>query len=155
VRIRRGTGSDLDALIDVNRAAALTAYAGIFGSEPFPTERVRARYRRLLSDPACVVFLAEDGEQPLGFVAAQPAHLAALYVSPSVWGRGVGSRLYDAVMPLLGWDATLWLLEANARGRRFWERRGWEPDGERKIEHGKVELRYRRRPQTTSGEAAS
>jgi hypothetical protein len=53
---------------------------------------------------------------------------------------------------LLGWDATLWVLEANARGRCFWERRGWEPDGERRIEHGKVELRYRWRPRTGSAE---
>ena len=152
MRIRRGTESDLDALVDVNRASAVTAYASIFGSDPFPTERVRARYRRLLSDPACVVFLAEDGEQTLGFIAAQPHHLAALYVSPSAWGRGAGSRLYDVAMPLLGWDATLWVLEANARGRCFWERRGWEPDGERRIEHGKVELRYRWRPRTGSAE---
>jgi hypothetical protein len=54
VRIRDRTESDLDALPAVNRAA-FTDY----GSEPCPTEFVRA-YRRLLSDPACVVFLDEN-----------------------------------------------------------------------------------------------
>lgn len=155
MRIRRGGEGDLDALLDVNRAAALTAYAGIFGCEPFPTERVRARYRRLLADPDCVVFVANDEEQPFGFIAARPACLEALYVSPSCWGSGIGSRLYDVAEPQLRPDATLWVLEANARGREFWEHRGWEPDGERKLEHGEIELRYCRRPQTASAETAS
>jgi hypothetical protein len=57
--------------------------------------------------------------------------------------------------PLLRPDATLWVLKANARGREFWEHRGWEPDGEHKLEHGEVALRYSRRSQTIPAEAAS
>jgi GNAT superfamily N-acetyltransferase len=151
VRIRPATEDDLEALLDVNRAAALSAYRAIFGAEPFPTARVRTRYRRLLSDRGCRIVLAEDQEQVIGFVAARADCLEALYVVPSAWGRGVGSRLYEVAEPLLAATATLWVLEANARGRRFWEHRGWQPDGDRKREHGsKVELRYRRDPRTTT-----
>jgi GNAT superfamily N-acetyltransferase len=45
-------------------------------------------------------------------------------------------------------EATLWVIEANPRARRFYEREGWHPDGvERREEIGEVEVtevRYRR-----------
>jgi ribosomal protein S18 acetylase RimI-like enzyme len=42
-------------------------------------------------------------------------------------------------------EATLWVGEANARARRFYEREGWEPTGAtRASELGPVELQYRR-----------
>lgn len=96
----------------------------------------------------------------LGFAAAgvsrdedavpSTAELYALYVHPDHWGSGYGYGLHSAAMSELAADhtvATLWVLETNARGRRFYERQGWCPDGTRKQEvHGAAvldELRYR------------
>jgi GNAT superfamily N-acetyltransferase len=144
VAIRPANRDDLDSVIAINSASAQAAYGHIFGTAPFPTERVRERYRRLLEDTAAHVFLAEWEGAAVGFVVVRPQHLEALYVSPAAWGRGVGSRLYEAAEPLLRNDATLWVLAANTRGREFWRRRGWRADRGRKIEHEQVELRYRR-----------
>lgn len=45
-------------------------------------------------------------------------------------------------------EATLWVLEANARARRFYERKGWAVDGAAREEEvgGRrvTEVRYRR-----------
>jgi GNAT superfamily N-acetyltransferase len=138
VRHRRAGPQDLDAIVAINRAAATAAYAEIFGDAPYPEDGVRRRYARLLADPAVRVFVADDG-----YAAARPGHVEALYVVPEAWGTGLADELYAAIHAVAGSPATLWVLEENARGRRFWERRGWRPTGERD-ESGRPELQYAR-----------
>jgi hypothetical protein len=46
--------------------------------------------------------------------------------------------------------STLWVLEGNAQARRFYERRGWSPDGAAREAFGVLELRYRRAIATRS-----
>lgn len=127
VRHRSAGAQDLTAIVEINRAAATTAYAAIFGEARYPEEGVRRRYTRLLADPDVSVFIV-DGR---GYAAARPGHLEALYVVPEAWGSGVADELYAEAARVAGRPATLWVLEANERGRRFWERRGWRPTGER------------------------
>jgi GNAT superfamily N-acetyltransferase len=141
LRIRNsGPGAeDLDAIVAINRAAATVAYAEIFGDAPYPEEGVRRRYTRLLTDPDARVFIV-DG---VGYAAARPGHIEALYVVPHAWGGGFADELYAYVSEIAGEPATLWVLEANERGRRFWERRGWQPTGEVDTT-GATELKYAR-----------
>lgn len=84
--------------------------------------------------------------------------LWALNLEPEAWGRGIATALMLAAVDELaaqgyGW-AILWVLDTNARGRRFYEREGWSPDGAVKIdvERGFAlrELRYGR-PLAASG----
>jgi GNAT superfamily N-acetyltransferase len=129
----------LDAIVAINRAAATAAYAEIFGDAPYPEDGVRRRYTRLLADPEVRVFLVDGA----GYAAARPGHVEALYVVPEAWGTGVADELYARIDRVAGTPATLWVLEENPRGRRFWERRGWQPTGERD-ESGEPELQYAR-----------
>jgi GNAT superfamily N-acetyltransferase len=137
VRHRSAGAEDLTAIVAINRAAATAAYAEIFGDAPYPEDGVRRRYSYLLADPNVSVFIA-DG---LGYAAARPGHVEALYVVPAAWGTGVAGELYAQAAAVAGRPATLWVLEANERGRRFWERRGWRATGERD-ESKAVELVY-------------
>ena len=74
-----------------------------------------------------------------------------LYLDPGVWGDGHGERLLGAATEALRRDgyrtATLWVLETNARARRFYERLGWTPDGAKKLHDWKAfvatDVRYR------------
>jgi RimJ/RimL family protein N-acetyltransferase len=54
-------------------------------------------------------------------------------VHPDAWGTGVADPLLEAAVKglrTLGYtSAVLWVLEGNARARRFYERHGWVPDG--------------------------
>ena len=76
----------------------------------------------------------------------------SIYLAPEAWGRGLGTVLLEhaagdlrarAFAPLI-----LWVIEENTRGRRFYERAGWRPDGARQpIDFDGVpvdEIRYRR-----------
>ncbi len=79
------------------------------------------------------------------------AELYALYVHPAWWSTGTGRALMDRVLAKVraaGYACiTLWVLEANARARRFYQRAGFAPDGARhELDDlgGVTEIRYQR-----------
>jgi GNAT superfamily N-acetyltransferase len=79
------------------------------------------------------------------------AELYALYVHPTRWSTGTGRALMERTLARTaraGYQhITLWVLEDNARARRFYERAGFAPDGTRNILErldNVPELRYRR-----------
>ena len=75
-----------------------------------------------------------------------------LYVEPDSWSQGVGTALWTEAkktLSALGYRvAKLWVLEANDRARRFYERQGFtpEPDMRKLYERDGAttpEIRYR------------
>jgi GNAT superfamily N-acetyltransferase len=83
--------------------------------------------------------------------AGEIAELYALYVHPAWWSTGTGRALMDQVLAKVraaGYASiTLWVLEANVRARRFYQRAGFAPDGARHVLDdldGVTEIRYRR-----------
>ena len=81
----------------------------------------------------------------------QVAELYALYVHPAWWSTGTGRALMDHVLARVcaaGYGCiTLWVLEANARARRFYQRAGFTPYGARHMLDdlgGVTEIRCRR-----------
>ena len=80
--------------------------------------------------------------------AASPGEVEDLHVLPAAWGTGVArALLLAAVADLRAAGATapfLWVGEANARARQFYEREGWSYDGTREPSPlGPLQLRYR------------
>jgi GNAT superfamily N-acetyltransferase len=144
VRVRAAFRRDLDAIVAVNRAAATRAYALIFPDQPYPEDGVRARYQRLLSDRRARLFVAEEAGRAVGYAAARPGRIEALYVVPQHWGTGVADVLYERAAEIAGSKATLWVLRDNVRGRRFWERLGWRATGEEDTTGSATECLYRR-----------
>jgi ribosomal protein S18 acetylase RimI-like enzyme len=59
--------------------------------------------------------------------------ILTLYLDPSAFGSGGADLLMSAALVALRaaayTTATLWVLDTNTRARRFYERRGWHPDG--------------------------
>ena len=84
--------------------------------------------------------------------ASARAEVYTVYVDPSAWRQGVGSALMRKIDDF--WcssdvtELTLWVFEANAAARAFYERLGWRPDGARQVDDfggaHPVEVRYRR-----------
>jgi ribosomal protein S18 acetylase RimI-like enzyme len=81
----------------------------------------------------------------------QAAELYALYVRPDWWSTGTGRALMDrslARVSAAGYTSiTLWVLQDNARARRFYGRAGFAADGARHVLDdlgGVTEIRYRR-----------
>jgi GNAT superfamily N-acetyltransferase len=77
------------------------------------------------------------------------SELRSIYVVPEAWGTGVAQLLMESALDAMrergATEATLWVVEANPRARRFYEREGWTLDGEtRASQLGPREVRYRR-----------
>lgn len=76
----------------------------------------------------------------------------AIYLHPGAWDKGLGQSLMTGTVASLaaaGYrQATLWVLEANARARQFYAKGGWVEDGAvaQDNSHGFAisEVRYRR-----------
>ncbi|WP_231332029.1 GNAT family N-acetyltransferase [Actinomadura graeca] len=89
--------------------------------------------------PAAGALLAEDDHAAVAFAVFSAAdipgsaELATLYALPEVWGAGVGRRLLAATTQAMRRadyrNASLWVLAANRRARRFYEAAGWHWDG--------------------------
>jgi len=84
-------------------------------------------------------------------LAGQIGEVYALYVTPAWWSTGTGRSLMGAALAALeaeGYQrAVLWVLAANNRARRFYERAGFTTDGESNILAGLggvLEVRYAR-----------
>ena len=101
--------------------------------------------------------VAVDGDTLAGFSYLGPAEqdgvaeLHAIHADPAYVGTGVGRALMGDALPALarlGDRAVLWVLEANLRARRFYERGGWTPDGTGRTEpiggEPAAQLRYGR-----------
>lgn len=150
MRIRRAGTADAMAVADVHVRSWQAAYRGAVPQEYLdgldPERRAPVWERRLaeMSPPAAGVLVAETGGQVVGFAAFGPtrdaeddpaavAEIMTIYLVPGAWGRGIGRTLLAAAVRGLRdgghREATLWVLDANARARRFYEAAGWRVDG--------------------------
>ncbi len=111
-------------------------------------------------DHGLVGFAAFGPERDEGYQLGQPqleppehgrGELYAIYVLPGHWNTGAGHALLDGVLSLAAGqeynDVSLWVLEANARARRFYEKAGFRLTGESGVLgglRGLTQVRYRR-----------
>ena len=137
--IRTASGDDVDTLVELQRAAAVAAFAHVFPQDryPFPTEEIRANWRAVVADPNLEVYLAERDGSPVGSVSVGDDFLRTLYVLPAHQGEGIGSWLHDFALERLRAcgirRAKLWTLEENHGARRFYEKRGWTLTDETRV----------------------
>jgi GNAT superfamily N-acetyltransferase len=156
--VRLALPDDAPGIASVQVRGWQVAYRGIVPdpfldamSIPERTERWRSIVSGALGDTDAAgrpvhstTFVAVEDEEVIGFASvgarrdesdAASGELWALYVDPDRWRHNAGRRLIDAATSELssrGYRrAVLWVLEANDRGRRFYEAVGWGPDGGR------------------------
>jgi GNAT superfamily N-acetyltransferase len=169
VQVRPGRPGDAEQVAAVHVRSWQGAYRGLVPQDYLdrldPADRVEFWRGRLTGTdrPAGGVVVAVAGGQVCGFAAFGPTRdadkdpgrvgeLAAIYLLPGAWGKGTGRKLMSAAVERLaaaGYrQATLWVLDSNARARRFYERAGWAEDGGVQHDGSRgfpiTELRYRR-----------
>jgi GNAT superfamily N-acetyltransferase len=164
--LRPAEPADAMAVARVHVRSSQAAYRSLMPDDYLdnlrPEDRA-ARYDFTHEDPKLpYTIVAAEGDAIYGLATTMPCRdedlpdygeLCALYVDPEQWGRGVGAALIAAARGHLvqrGFqDASLWLLDGNARAARFYEMDGWALDGRRKTDTiwGLTvnEVRYRRR----------
>lgn len=120
-----------------------------------------SNWRAQLEAASSSIVVAEVDRAIVGFIVTSASRdedatpstgeIPALYLREEAWGSGVGRALMQEAelrLQLEGYTvATLWVLDSNARARKFYERSGWSVDGSSKMaEIGGVavrEVRYR------------
>jgi len=148
--------TDAAVIAAVHHATVSVAYRGFFPHGLPPTaDELRAVWATRLADPTAIAFLASRDDQPAGSVMARAdpqfgdGQIVGLHVLASQWGQGIGGALHDRALAALSGagyrTAGLWVIAANDRARRMYERRGWELlTGAEKVEDSVTEVRYRR-----------
>lgn len=151
--VRPASVEDAAAVAAVHVRAWQVAYAHVFPAAALAALDLPARAQRWRGILAAGTPVLVAGEPVAGFAALDPGELRALYVDPERWGGGLGRALLAAAEAALRGgghaEATLWVLDANPRARRFYEVAGWRADGgsKRAVHLGVpvTELRYRKR----------
>lgn len=163
--IRSATVSDAADIARIHVETWRAAYAGIVPEAhlaQLSEEAGAQRWVKLLTQGTREARVAVDHvDRVVGWASFGPSRdedghgvgeIYAIYIDQPHWGAGIGTALVeDAVRRLeLGafGSVTLWVLEENARARRFYDKVGFGFDGTSKVIEiggsGLMEVRYKR-----------
>lgn len=146
--IRIARTSDAGDIAALHVAAWRWAYRGLLADDVLADLNADERepvWAELVGDPSVSVLVAERDGALAGFASgcasrdedAAPGtgEVAAIYLDEDAAGTGLGIALFAGIQDELRtrsfMRASLWVLETNARARRFYEREGWRWDGSR------------------------
>jgi ribosomal protein S18 acetylase RimI-like enzyme len=126
------------------RRDALHVWCAARTADGYPPSKARIdRVRGKLADTDASLLVGCDGELVVAMALSEPyrechgagavrphaGHVSMVFVDPERWGRGVGSRLLDALhreMRARDWrTSSLWTRSYNERARRLYEGRGY------------------------------
>ena len=166
MEIRKAVPGDAEEITDVNLASWEAAYRGLIDDDALDGikhDRTVTEWRSYIESPDDAehrLWVIEGDGRIVGYARTGPsrepdaitrrsAEVYGLYTHPDVWGGGAGARLLQHVaedFARRGYDVvTLWVVEANGRARRFYEKQGWIPEiGPEKPWFGAPQVRYRR-----------
>lgn len=129
--------SDVQAVLDVQEPGAVRGLADVFPQEeyPFPRNEIGRRWREEIATDRidCYVVVLDDAV--VGFPATRGEEFLHFGIAVEHWGTGLAETAHHAVLEQLRARgvrrAWLTVFTGNGRGRRFYEKAGWRPTGER------------------------
>jgi GNAT superfamily N-acetyltransferase len=167
VELRDATQADAHAIATVIVRSWRAAYRGLLPDDVLAGLSIPDR-EQFWSDalttrpPHTRMTVATSAGAVVGFAATGPplvpadradptlGDLYALYLTPDVWRRGIGTQLHATALDGLrssGFThAGLWVLDTNQRALHFYQHHGWIDTGRTQLDHGPggVELHERR-----------
>jgi len=147
IEIRPTVPGDERDLARIHVDAWSDAYRGFLPDDVIDGQTVDRRTRqweRTIASGIMACWIAHVAGQPAGLMSVGPSdaedmgEVYTIYVTKPYWDRGVGSLLWDSGMARLRVDgyasAGLWVLDTNARARRFYEHKGWSSNGDARMD---------------------
>lgn len=128
---------DVPAVLVVQQPAAVIGLAKVFPQDdfPFPRAAVARRWLEEIETDEIDCLVVEKAEEVIGFAAVRSDEFMHFGIALELWGTGAAQEAHDAVLDRMSTAGTTraWLrvFTDNERGRRFYERLGWAPTGER------------------------
>ena len=162
IQIRKALQKDAFEYAANHIACWRAAYRGILSDEYLKSMdalKMAEANQRILGEPGIYkCYYAERDGAMIGRLVinksrdedkAGSGEIAAMYLLGEFWGKGYGREMMDfslAELKRMGHDdVLLWVLEANSRARRFYEKCGFVLDGAKKeivIDAPYTEIRY-------------
>jgi GNAT superfamily N-acetyltransferase len=149
-QVRRADVADAAQIALVHVRSWQAAYRGLLPQgllDQLDPEARAGRWQRILREldwSAAGAHVSVLDGQVCGFAHFGPSRdaaderrrvgeVVAIYLLPEAWGRGLGRDLMASALSGLAaagyGSAMLWVLDGNARARRFYARGGWREDG--------------------------
>jgi ribosomal protein S18 acetylase RimI-like enzyme len=140
VTIRPARSDDAEGISTVHSASWRSTYPGVVPQsylDDMHPEKTVERWRDAAAGkhPGAHLLVAEEGGKIIGFETYGPARepafgyageLYAAYFLPEAMGKGLGTEMMKTVVRDLAAqglnDMIVWVMEANERGRRFYEK---------------------------------
>lgn len=162
--IRPAVQSDIPAIAALHIEGWKGAYGGIVNQaylDSLTLERRIADWAGWMAAGESETYLAEEDGKPVGFVTIgrtktpppgsspiRPSHsgeVYALYLHPDHWRKGIGSRLLryaaSALKDRKHSTLCLWVMDANARAKAFYETLGGQKLGGKTVQVGPSSLK--------------
>ncbi|MFK7986634.1 MAG: N-acetyltransferase family protein [Sandaracinaceae bacterium] len=145
IDIRRAQREEVAAIAAISVETWETAYRGIVPEDFFAERRARgedeARWWEALEREGHGNAVAAEEGRILGYATwtleGEIAELAALYVVPPAWGRGLGGKLYRHVGEQCRSAGVkrlaIWTLGGNERAQRFYRSMGARRTGQERF----------------------
>ena len=131
------TPADVTNVLDVQEPGAVRGLAEVFPQDeyPFPRNEVARRWLHEIEAPDVDCYVVSVDAAVAGFAAIRDAEFLHFGIAVEHWGTGVAQAAHDAVLDRMRsrgvQRAWLRVFTGNRRGRRFYERLGWHPTGDR------------------------
>ncbi len=131
------TAADVPSVLAVQEPGAILGLAEVFPQDayPFPRDEIGRRWREEIEASGIDCYVIAVDDVVVGFAATRGAEFFHFGIAVEHWGSGLAQAAHDAVLALMRSQgverAWLTVFSANRRGRRFYEKLGWEPTGDR------------------------
>lgn len=115
-----------DNCLELKKCADIWLDASINAHTFVKPEFWRANHAAMFEEylPVSEVFIAREQSKIIGFAAIHENSLAALFVAPAEWGKGVGSKLLCHVKDVYE-NLTLAVYKSNIRAVKFYQKHGF------------------------------
>ncbi|MBR4928447.1 MAG: GNAT family N-acetyltransferase [Oscillospiraceae bacterium] len=136
--IRKATADDLARIAEIQVFNYRMYFYPIFRSDEYYFSELQVP--KLMKDyehEVDTLYVYDDGTVK-GFIKLEGTYIARLFVEPVLHDAGIGSALLDWAVREQSADH-LWALEKNTAAIHFYERHGFLPTGEKKLEEGTSE----------------
>ena len=89
-------------------------------------ERAGEVFRQVIR-PQCRIWVAVSEERVVGFLAIKGSYIDRMYVDPSEWRKGWGTRMMELAKQLCPKGLDLCTHQENYGARAFYEKHGFQP----------------------------